>query len=193
MIAGKTVHFLKASNKDLLRSVETSDELKCGAFTDDSCFFVAAGKEGRGLVFECNNFSAINRFQEPEMQYIHSISISRNRVAIGTDAGVLHIFDFNSLKQPIPKAIFSKMNLLTKVDSVKFNPTGELIVFASSGNKDSLRVLHLASQKVFSNWPTQRTPLSYVRDIAFDKTSQYLAIGNDKGLVTLWELGFYTK
>lgn len=193
MIAGKTVHFLNASNKDLLRSVQTSDELKCGAFTDDSCFFVAAGKEGRGLLFDCDNFSAINRFQEPEMQYIHSISISRSRVAIGTDAGVLHVFDFNSLKQQHPKPLFSKMNLVTQIDTVKFNPTGELIVFASSGKKDSLRVLHLASRKVFSNWPTQNTPLSFVRDVAFDHTSKYLAIGNEKGIVTLWELGFYIK
>lgn len=193
MIAGRFVHFLNASNKDVLRSTQTSDELKCGGFTDDSCFFIAAGKDGYGLLFDCEKLSAINRFQEPEMQHIHSLSISRNRVAIGTEAGVLHIFDFNSLKEQFPKPLFSKMNLVTKVDTVKFNPTGELIVFASSGKKDSLKVLHLASQKVYSKWPTQKTPLSYVRDVGFDQTSQFLAIGNDKGLVTLWELGFYTK
>ena len=193
MISKKSVHFYDVSNRDLLRTIPTSDELRCGAFTDDSLFFIAAGKNGRGLLFECENFKAINRFQEPEMQYIHAISVSSSRVAIGTDAGVLHIFDFDELRKPYPKPIFSKMNLVTKVDSIQFNPTGELVVFASSDKKDSLKVLHLGSQKVFSNWPTQNTPLSYVRDIAFDSASRYLAIGNEKGRVTLWELSFYAK
>lgn len=192
MLCGNSVHFINAANKTLLRTVPTSDELKCGAFSDDSQYFIACGKNGYGLVFNCETHFPENRFQEPEMQYIHDISISRDRVAIGTEAGVLHIFDFNHIRtEQFPKPLFTKMNLVTKVDTVRFNPTGELVVFASSGKKDSLRVLHLASKNVYSNWPTQNTPLSYVRDVAFDHTSKYLAIANDKGLVTLWELPFY--
>jgi U3 small nucleolar RNA-associated protein 18 len=191
MISGPRVHFLDASNRQLLKTVTTSDELKCGAFSDEGNFFIAAGLNGRGLVFDCESLAAISRFQEQEMQAIYSIAISRDRVAIGTDPGVLHIFDLPALRTPAPRPLFSKLNLTTVVDTVQFNPTGELLVFGSSGKKDSMRVLHVAGQKVFSNWPTQNTPISYLRTATFDGTGQYLALGNEKGVATLWELGFY--
>ena len=191
MVAGNKVHFVDAFNRQLIRTVATSLELNCGQFTDDGVFYVAAGKEGKGIVIESESMRAVNTFQEPEMQHIHSIAICNGKVAIGTDAGVLHVFDFVSLKSAHPKPLFSKMNLTTKIDTVCFNHTGELLAFGSSGKKDALRVLHVASQGVYSTWPTQNTPISYLRSAAFDRTSQFLAIGNDKGAVTLWELGFY--
>lgn len=191
MIAVNKIHFIDAFNRQLLRTVSTSLNLNCGQFTDDGTFYIAAGKEGRGIVIDCETLRAVNTFQEPEMQEIHSISVCNGKVAMGTDAGVLHVFDFVALKTPHPKPLFSKLNLTTRVDTVCFNPTGELIAFGSSGKKDALRVLHVASQRVFSTWPTQNTPISYLRSAAFDRTSQFLAIGNDKGVVTLWELGFY--
>ncbi|KAH0785538.1 U3 small nucleolar RNA-associated protein 18 [Histomonas meleagridis] len=193
LIAQNRVHFIETSNRILLKTVPTSDELHCGTFDDTGDFFIAAGQSGHGIIFDCATFTAINRFQEPEMQFIHAIAFSHNRVAIGTDAGVLHVFDFQSLKERHPRPLFTKLNLSTKVDTVKFNPTGELIVFASSAKNNSLRILHLASQKVFSNWPTQKAPLSEVKDAAFDATGQYLAIGNEKGKATMWELSFYKK
>ena len=191
MIAVNKIHFINAFNRQLMKSVSTSLDLNCGAFTDDGVFYVAAGKEGKGIVIECDGFRATNMFQEPEMQHIHSIAICNGKVAIGTEAGVLHVFDFVSLKETHPKPLFSKMNLTTKIDTVCFNPTGELLAFGSSGKKDALRILHIGAQRVFSSWPTQNTPISYLRSAAFDRTSQYLAIGNDKGITTLWELGFY--
>jgi U3 small nucleolar RNA-associated protein 18 len=182
---------LDAQNHQLLKTVPTSDDLKCGTFSDDGNFFIAAGQNGRGLIFDTETFRAVSRFQEQEMQTITSISMCRDRVAIGTDAGVLHVFDFGSLKTASPRPLFSKLNLTTVIDTVQFNPTGELLLFGSSGKKDALRICHVAARKVFSNWPTQRTPISYLRTASFDGSGQFLALGNEKGVVTLWELGFY--
>jgi hypothetical protein len=53
------------------------------------------------------------------------------------------------------------------------------------------RVHHVCSKSLFSNWPTQNTPVSFLRAAVFDSTSQFLALGNDKGTITLWELAFY--
>jgi hypothetical protein len=67
------------------------------------------------------------------------------------------------------------MNLTTIVDTVKFKHTGELIAFGSSGKKDAFRVLHVRSKSIFSNWPTQNTPISFLRAAAFDSTTQFPA------------------
>ena len=193
LLSNRSIHFFDPFNRSHLKTIETSDHLLCGCFSDDSKYFITAGKNGRGLLIDCDNLKAINRFQDSEMQHIRSISISNNRVAIGTESGVLQVYELNELKKNYPKSIFNKLNLVTAIDNVKFNPTGELIIFSSSDKIDSLKILHLASKKVYSNWPTAKTPLSYVRSIAFNSNSQWFAYGNEKGYVRLWELSFYKK
>lgn len=46
--------------------------------------------------------------------------------------------------------------------------------------------VHMPSLSVFSNWPTRKTPFSYVSAFDLSPQSRYLAIGNDKGKVLLY-------
>jgi WD40 repeat protein len=124
------------------------------------------------------------------MQTIQAMDASHGLVAFGTESGALEVFDLSALREKYPRPLFTKLNLTTIVDTVKFNHTGELIAFGSSGKKDAFRVLHVRSKSVFSNWPTQNTPISFLRAAEFGSTTQFLALGNDKGTVTLWELAF---
>lgn len=62
----------------------------------------------------------------------------------------------------------------------------QVLAIASSDKKDALRLVHTASGTVFPNWPTQRTPLGYPHCLDFSPTSNYLAVGNDKGRVLLY-------
>jgi U3 small nucleolar RNA-associated protein 18 len=191
MVVEMKVHFVDTKNLQLLRTIRTSDELQCGCFTEDGGLFVTGGKVGRGVVFDCETFSPINRFQEQGMQVIQAIDISHGLVAFGMDAGVLELFELAELREKYPKPLVTKLNLTTIVDTVKFNHTGELVAFGSSGKSGALRILHVRTKSVFSNWPTQYAPISYLRSAAFDSTSQFLAIGSGSGAVTLWELAFY--
>ena len=56
-----------------------------------------------------------------------------------------------------------------------------------------LRVLHVPSMTVFSNWPTSKSPLHYVHSTAYSPNSGYLAIGNARGRVLLYRLHHYNK
>ena len=64
-----------------------------------------------------------------------------------------------------------------------------------SGNaaaaKDSLKIFHVPSKTVYSNWPTAQTPLHYVTSVDFSANSGMLAIGNDRGKVLLYRLKHY--
>ena len=62
---------------------------------------------------------------------------------------------------------------------------------ASKWEKEALRLVHIPTCTVFSNWPTTKTPLSYVFSLDFSPNSGYLAIGNDKGKVLLYRLRHY--
>jgi len=44
----------------------------------------------------------------------------------------------------------------------------------------------------FSNWPTQRTPLGIVTAVDFSPRSEYVAVGNKRGRVLLYQLSEYS-
>jgi U3 small nucleolar RNA-associated protein 18 len=68
-----------------------------------------------------------------------------------------------------------------------------MLAIASRMKKDSLRLLHMASRTVFSNWPTTRTPLQFVHSIDFSPHCGYMAIGNAKGRALLYRLHHYEQ
>lgn len=80
------------------------------------------------------------------------------------------------------------LNLTTAVTSLSFHPSSEALAFGSQAKKDCLKMLHLPTFEVFPNWPTARTPLHFLSDVAFSPSGAYLAIGNDRGKALLYSL-----
>lgn len=201
-ITQKSIHFYNTNNLSQLKSIETSEKnLVCGAFTDDGKYFIVAGSEGRGHVIDCEktNIRSVAVFQVEDMQTITALDARGDFVAMGNDKGFLYVFEFDKLRiSPIPgklirpKEIIQKSNLVTAIDEVKFNPTAEIVLFASSSKEGALRLLHIASKTVFGNWPTPKTPLKHLASAEFSADSQYLALASG-GKVTMWELGHYTS
>lgn len=124
--------------------------------------------------------------------------------ATGSDAGVVNLYSWDRLRSgrrpedPAVGALNVKpekiiMNLTTAVDSLAFSPDGQILAMASRMKKDSLRLLHVPSRTVFSNWPSSRTPLHYVHSIAFSPGGGYLAVGNAKGRALLYRLHHYSE
>ena len=68
-----------------------------------------------------------------------------------------------------------------------------LVAAASSLKRNALRLLHVPSRTVFSNWPTSKTPLHYVHSLAFSPSSDMLAVGNARGRVLLYRLKHYSR
>lgn len=85
------------------------------------------------------------------------------------------------------------MNVRTSIDSMRFNPTGDILAISSRREKDSLKLVHVPTQTVFSNWPTSKTPLGYVCSVDFSPGSKYMAIGNDKGKCLLYKVMHYNQ
>lgn len=66
-----------------------------------------------------------------------------------------------------------------------------MLMMASRMKKDALRLVHLPTGTVFSNWPTRLTPLHYVHCGAFSPGGGFMAVGNAKGRVLLYRLHHY--
>jgi WD40 repeat protein len=112
-------------------------------------------------------------------------------VAIGSNSGMCTLYNRSFLledpvkERPEPTRTFE--NVISPVTVITFSPDGQLLAYGSL-EKDTLKLVHVASQTVYRNWPTAQTPLGRVTAVAFGKDSDSLAVGNDRGKIRLWEI-----
>lgn len=112
-------------------------------------------------------------------------------VAIGSNSGICTLYNRSFLlsetvpDRPEPTRTFE--NVITSISVIAFSPDGQLLAYGSL-DKDTLKLVHVASQTVYRNWPTAQTPLGRITAVAFGKDSDLLAVGNDTGKIRLWEI-----
>lgn len=115
--------------------------------------------------------------------------IIQNRwIAIGSESGFVNVYDRQSDSQ---RPVCTLDQLTTTISSLEFSPDGQMLCMASRATKDALRLVHLATGTVFSNWPTSGTPLGKVTSVMFSPQGTMLAVGNEQGKVRLWRLNHY--
>lgn len=145
----------------------------------------------------------IERFANEDGTITSCLAASSTRLAVGAESGVVNLYSehqsqfqstfyassLNGMSSKTP--LKSIMNLHTSNDALKFNGDGQILAFSSRREQHGLKLLHVPSQTVFSNWPTSKTPLRYVWSLDFSPQSKFLAIGNDKGKCLLYKLKHY--
>merc|ERR1712086_646589 len=129
-----------------------------------------------------------------------SSSTTNLLLAVGAESGVVNLYDHkknnktNNKKRSSSSSsslLKSIMNLHTSVDQLQFNDDGQILAFSSQREQHGLKLLHVPTRTVFSNWPTAYTPLGYVWSMKFSPRSKFLAIGNDKGKCLLYKINHY--
>jgi U3 small nucleolar RNA-associated protein 18 len=121
-----------------------------------------------------------------------SNSLRGGPLAVASESGVVNIYHGATDENRGAAPLKCLMNLTTPVETLQFNHDGQLLAMASRWSKNALRIVHLPSATVYSNWPTSKSPLNYVFSLDFSPNSGFLAIGNDKGRVLLYRLRHYS-
>lgn len=91
----------------------------------------------------------------------------------------------------VPRQIKTIMNLTTKITASAFHPSGQVLAMASGEKRDQLKLVHMPSSSVFTNWPTDRTPFNRIECLDFSPGGGYLAVGNNRGKVLLYQLNHF--
>ncbi|WVQ98446.1 hypothetical protein IAU59_005570 [Kwoniella sp. CBS 9459] len=131
--------------------------------------------------------------------------------AIGSTTGIVNLYSTPSLSATAsasasasssgarkmlelsPEPVKSLEQLTMPISTMDFHPRSDVLVTASTGRKDLLKMYHLPSGTAFSNWPTPATPLGRVTCTGFSSSGEYLAVGNQRGNVLLWSLRHYVS
>ncbi|ELU43355.1 CGI-48 family protein [Rhizoctonia solani AG-1 IA] len=125
--------------------------------------------------------------------------------AVGSKSGIVNVYDTPStLANSAPMPLKTLPHLTTSVTSLCFNHDAQILASASKTKKDQLKLvsaipsqlsiqpqIHTKSLTTFANWPTSGTPLGHVTTLDFSTRSEYLAIGNTRGNVLLYNLRHY--
>ena len=158
--------------------------------TPSSCarisFLIVSHAQTNKNRWNLHNRKCVSRFSNEDGTITSSLSASFQHLAVGAESGVVNLYSHYSARP-----MKSIMNLSTSADNVKFNHDGQVLCMTSRREKHGLKVLHVPTATVFSNWPTSKTPLNYVWSVDFSPQSKFLAIGNDKGKCLLYKLLHY--
>lgn len=149
-------HLLSMKTKELIGSMKINGRIAASTFSSDSKRIYTSSGNGEVYVWDVNSRKCVNRFLDEGSLYGLSIATSKNGqyVACGSKSGVVNIYSQDScLQQTNPKPIKAIMNLVTGVTSLAFNPTTEILAVASRKMKEAVRLVHLPSCTVFSNFP----------------------------------------
>lgn len=196
----------KGVTLEVLGTFKMSGTCRTVAFSAGGDYLLASGSDGNVYKWDVRMLSSksgeskpVYKFKNQDGSIVQSLAVSRKLTAVGSESGVVNLYEnskeersanfYSRTEERDPmKAI---MNLTTCIDNLRFNDTGEILAISSRREKDSMRLVHLPSATVFSNWPTSKTPLGYVWSFDFSPKSGYLAVGNDKGKCLMYRLSHY--
>lgn len=117
-----------------------------------------------------------------------AVASSDSHLACASDSGIVNVYPRDD-RLGGEKRTFE--NITTAIGCMSISPDEQLIAFASAVQRDQLKVAHLATGRVYANWPCSSTPLGLVTALDWSTHNGYLAIGNERGSVLLYQLNHY--
>eukprot|EP00536_Pseudo-nitzschia_multiseries_P003153 jgi/Psemu1/185171/e_gw1.47.101.1 len=187
-------------SKQSVGSLKLNGSVRAITFTPDGSELLASGSDGDIYRWDVNSRQCIERFSNGDGTITSSLAASNTSLAVGAESGVVNLYSEHRAQKSrssllggvnTKTPLKSIMNLPTSADVVSFNSDGQILAMSSQREQHGLKLLHVPSRTVFSNWPTAQTPLGYVYSMKFSPGSKYLTIGNDKGKCLLYKINHY--
>lgn len=189
------LHLLTLKTKEVVRSMKINGDV-CGvAFSHDGSKVFANSEEGEVYVWDMRSSRCVHRFTDDGCVKGTSIATSRNGqyLACGSQSGVVNVYSQEAcLNSANPKPLKAVMNLLTSATALAFNPTSEILAIASRAEDEAVRLVHLPSLTVFSNFPVAKRKIVYRAScLDFSPHGGFFSLANNKGHAPLFRLLHY--
>lgn len=198
----KTIAFLgnegyillvSSKSKELIGTLKMNGTVRSIAFTNDGHQLLSSGGDGQIYHWDLRTRACFHKGVDEGCINGTSLctSPSGNLFAAGSDCGIVNIYNRDDYLGGKRKPTKTIENLTTKVDFMKFNHDAQILAICSSMKKNSLKLVHIPSFTVFSNWPPSNRSLHYPRCLDFSPHGGFMAMGNAGGKVLLYKLHHY--
>ncbi|MCO5594176.1 hypothetical protein L7F22_048200 [Adiantum nelumboides] len=201
---GKTIAFLgnegyilltSSKSRQLVGTLKMNGSVRALSFAKEGHELLSLGGDGEVYHWDVGSRRCIHRGRDDGCFKGTTVSVSHDSslFATGSNSGVVNLYNRQSFTNGKLAPVKSFMNLVTSVDTLKFNADSQILAMTSKMKKNAVKLVHLPSNTVFSNWPTMKTPLHYVQSLDFSPGGGYLAVGNAAGKVLLYRLQHYER
>lgn len=185
------IHIMSSKSRTKLFTLKMNDEVTAVTFSPDGTLLYSHGAGGEVYIWDLKAQECIHRFSDDGCIRGTAISISRNNryLSCGSDSGVVNVYNRHDLqlnRHPQPEKIV--LNLTTPVSCVKFNPSSEILAMSSEVKENAVKMLHLPSMTVFSNFPSFNYNLKRANCMDFSLNGGYFSVGNNRGAANLFRL-----
>lgn len=189
------MHFISSKSKEWLFTLTMNGNVTSVDFTNDGQQMFSHGDEGQVYVWDIRSRECTHRFMDDGCTRGTTVAVSKNNqyIACGSNTGVVNLYERETcLSSFEPKPLKAIMNLTSSCTHAKFNSTSEMLAIASNTDEKAIKLVHVASQTVFSNFPDNLdNNLRIPSVLDFSLNSGYLTVGTHKGKALLYRLKHY--
>ncbi|XP_062149276.1 U3 small nucleolar RNA-associated protein 18 homolog [Alnus glutinosa] len=184
---------VSTKTKELIGTLKMNGTVRSLAFADDGQQLLSSGGDGQVYHWDLRTRACFHKGTDEGCMNGTALCTSPNGklFAAGSDSGIVNIYNREEFLGGKRKPIKTIENLTTKVDFLKFNNDAQILAISSSMKKNSLKLIHVPSFTVFSNWPPLNKSLHYPRCLDFSPGGGFMAMGNAGGKVLLYKLHHY--
>lgn len=184
------VYIISTKSRELLRSLKNNTKTESVAFSHDNKLLYCYGTQGEVTIWDLAMFRVVKKFYDNGCVTSSCITTSQcgRLLATGSGEGIVNIYESSNLSESNPLPLKTISNLRTKITNLKFNSTSEILAMSSGYYPNSVKLIHIPSYHVFSNFPKPSSNLYQVDRVSFSPNSGYMALGNNKGCAYLYRL-----
>ncbi|KAI4349448.1 hypothetical protein L6164_010035 [Bauhinia variegata] len=184
---------ISTKTKELVGTLKMNGTVRSLAFAEDGQQLLSSGGDGQVYHWDLRTRACIHKGVDEGCINGTALCTSSNGAlfAAGSDSGIVNIYNREEFLGGKRKPIKTIENLTTKVDFMRFNNDSQILAICSSMKKSSLKLIHIPSYTVLSNWPPPNKTLHYPRCIDFSPGGGFMAVGNAAGKVLLYKLHHY--
>ncbi|KAG6418728.1 hypothetical protein SASPL_120932 [Salvia splendens] len=181
--------------KELIGTLKMNGSVRSVAFTNDGQQLLSSGGDGQIYHWDLRTRSCFYKGVDEGCLTGTALSVPPvgNLFAAGSDSGIVNIYNRDDFIGGKRKPIKVIENLTTKVDFMKFNLDAQILAIGSRMKKNSMKLIHVPSLNVFSNWPPPNKAVHYPSCMDFSPHGGFMAVGNATGKVLLYKLHHYTR
>ena len=184
---------VSTKTKELIGTLKMNGTVRSLAFADDGQQLLSSGGDGQVYHWDLRTRTCIHKAVDEGCINGTALCTSPNGAlfAAGSDSGIVNIYNRQEFLGGKKKPLKAIENLTTKVDFLKFNHDAQILAICSRMKKSSLKLIHVPSFTIFSNWPPPKKNLQYPSCLDFSPEGGYMAVGNAAGKVLLYKLHHY--
>jgi U3 small nucleolar RNA-associated protein 18 len=187
-----------AKTKQWISNLKMNENVKAICCSADSKYLFSVGQTNTVYIWDLVTLRCIKRFSDDGGTLGTSIAVSGDLslLACGSASGIVNVYDLASIlsndsSQPSPLKSYG--NITTPISGIDFHPSSQLLSFYSKEKRNALRIAHFPSGRVFTNWPTERSPLGRVSSMSFNSDSSTVAFGSKDGVVQIYNLKHFSN